>query len=94
MDTLPAQNPKPHHNFTVDSINLLASTPPKHVSGPLSAVFGSASGFPELQFFLEPDGQHSINFDLRTTQVLCLVCKFLINWNKFQHCCYEFVGKV
>ncbi|KAJ0601970.1 hypothetical protein HanIR_Chr03g0134621 [Helianthus annuus] len=71
MDTLPAQNPKPHHNFTVDSINLLASTPPKHVSGPLSAVFGSGSGFPELQFFLEPDGQHSINFDLRTTQVLC-----------------------
>ncbi|XP_022028932.1 probable histone-arginine methyltransferase 1.3 isoform X1 [Helianthus annuus] len=72
MDTLPAQNPKPHHNFTVDSINLLASTPPKHVSGPLSAVFGSASGFPELQFFLEPDGQHSINFDLRTTQLFRL----------------------
>ncbi|XP_076912906.1 putative histone-arginine methyltransferase 1.3 [Bidens hawaiensis] len=58
--------------FTVASINLLASTPPTHLSGPLSASFRSASGFPELQFFLEPDGQHSLNFHLTTTQLFKL----------------------
>ncbi|KAD6453805.1 hypothetical protein E3N88_08511 [Mikania micrantha] len=70
--TLPAENLKPHQNFTVASISLLASNPPKLVSGPLSAIFGSRSGFPELQFFLEPDGQHSLNFDLRTAQLFRL----------------------
>ncbi|KAL8239034.1 hypothetical protein R6Q59_015601 [Mikania micrantha] len=70
--TLPAENLKPHQNFTVASISLLASNPPKLVSGPLSAIFGSGSGFPELQFFLEPDGQHSLNFDLRTSQLFRL----------------------
>ncbi|XP_076891736.1 putative histone-arginine methyltransferase 1.3 [Bidens hawaiensis] len=60
------------HNFTVASVNLLASTPPTHVSGPLSAIFRSGSGFPELQFFLEPDGQHSLNFHLHTTQLFRL----------------------
>ncbi|KAI7743343.1 hypothetical protein M8C21_003224, partial [Ambrosia artemisiifolia] len=62
----------PLHNFTLSSITLLSSTPPQHVPGPLSALFGSASGSPDLQFFLDPDGQHSINFNLRTTQLFRL----------------------
>ncbi|KAK1417858.1 hypothetical protein QVD17_26992 [Tagetes erecta] len=66
------QTLKHNHNFTVSSITLLGSNPPKPVSGPLSAVFRSASGFPELQFFLEPDGEQSLNFDLRTTQLFRL----------------------
>ncbi|KAI3804608.1 hypothetical protein L1987_26288 [Smallanthus sonchifolius] len=64
MDTL--------KHFTLASITLLASTPPKLLSGPLSATFASASGFPELQFFLQPDGQPSLNFDLRITQLFRL----------------------
>ncbi|KAI3690455.1 hypothetical protein L2E82_48481 [Cichorium intybus] len=72
MDTLPGENLKHHQNFTVAAITLLSSTPPKSVSGPLSATFGTGSGFPELQLFLEPDGQHSLSFDLRTTQLFRL----------------------
>ena len=70
MDSLlSGESLKRHQNFTVAAITLLSSSSPKPVSGPLSATFGSASGFPELKFFVEPEGQHSIHFDLRATQV-------------------------
>ncbi|KAJ0716013.1 putative methyltransferase [Helianthus annuus] len=61
-----------NNNFTVASITLLASNPPNLVSGPLLAGFGSSSGFPELQFVVELDGQQSFRFDLRTTQLFRL----------------------
>ncbi|KAI7726462.1 hypothetical protein M8C21_018352, partial [Ambrosia artemisiifolia] len=67
-NTLPVEN----HSFTVVSITLLESNPPNVVSGPLSAVFGSGSGFPELQFLVESIEQQFLGFDLRTTQLFRL----------------------
>ncbi|GJS59032.1 probable histone-arginine methyltransferase 1.3 [Tanacetum coccineum] len=52
-------------SFTLVSISLLESNPVKIVTGPLSANFRS----PELHFFLEPDGQHSITFHISNTQL-------------------------